>query len=100
MRRLLALIRRSDKTAIKSEGTRVLVNAARTLWSTAAPDGDARRAAMSAMTSTDVANALAQLIGRSKKYPLLVNEGVVGLTLLSLSPAGGTHFAVDSLAYY
>ncbi|KZV72901.1 hypothetical protein PENSPDRAFT_628040 [Peniophora sp. CONT] len=96
LRLLLALIGRSDKTAIKSEGTRVLINAARTLWSSAAPEGDARRAAMGAMTSPDVANALAQLIGRSKKYPLLVNEGVVGLTLLSLTPAGA-NLVLDAL---
>jgi hypothetical protein len=33
--------------------------------------------------------ALAQLIGRSKKYPVLINEGVIALMLLSTHTKGG-----------
>ena len=32
---------------------------------------------------------LAQLIGRSKRYPILINEGVVALSLMSTRPTDG-----------
>ncbi|EMD38507.1 hypothetical protein CERSUDRAFT_113687 [Gelatoporia subvermispora B] len=101
MDQILALVRRSDSIAVKSEGTRVLVNVIKTLWSTEAESVDEekakqRRTAMDAVANTPCASALAQLIGRSKKYPILINEGVVSLTLLSTHSAGGT-LVLDSI---
>jgi hypothetical protein len=84
LHQVLTLIKRSDSTAIKSEGTRVFVNVIRTLWHEDTADGEKRRAAMRAVSSPPVALALAQLVGRSKRYPILINEGIVALTLLSL----------------
>ncbi|KAI0064603.1 hypothetical protein BV25DRAFT_1823008 [Artomyces pyxidatus] len=88
LQQILALIKRSDTVAIKSEGTRVFVNVIRTLWSQAAPESERRTQAVEAISTPDVAAALSQLIGRSRKYAVLVNEGMVALTLLSLRPSG------------
>lgn len=85
LHQILTLVERSDTTAVKSEGTRVFVNVIRTLWHEDTPDDDRRRAAMRAVCAPPVAFALAQLVGRSKKYPILINEGIVALTLLSLN---------------
>ncbi|KAI9508276.1 hypothetical protein F5148DRAFT_1197562 [Russula earlei] len=87
LHQILALIKRSDSTAVKSEGTRVFVNVIRTLWHENTRDGEPRKAAMGIVNSPPLALALAQLVGRSKKYPILVNEGIVALTLLSLHSA-------------
>lgn len=89
LNQILALLRRSDTIAVKSEGTRVFVNVIRTLWSQVTPASEKRTASMNAITTPSVALALAQLIGRSKKYPILINEGMVALTLLSLHGRGG-----------
>lgn len=90
---ILALVRRSDTVAIKSEGTRVLVNVIKSLWSSDA-SSDAtiqkrRQDAIQAVLVPASAEALASLVGRSMKYPLLVNEGVMALTLLSTHKDGG-----------
>lgn len=44
---------------------------------------------MAKLVTPGCAAALAQLIGRSKKYAILINEGVVALSLLSTHSAGG-----------
>jgi hypothetical protein len=81
---VLGLIKRSDNITIKSEGTRILVNAIKTLWSSNPATTDERRAqAMHAVLKPDVTEALAALVGRSSRYPILINEGVVALTLLA-----------------
>ena len=92
---ILELVRRSDSIAVKSEGTRVLVNAVKSLWSTDPKTLDEekvkkREAAMEAIVTEPCVSALARLIGRSKRYPTLINEGVVALTLVSTHPNGGT----------
>ena len=94
---LLALVRRSDSIAVKSEGTRVLVNAIKSLWYTDLPSGDEastqkRLNAKNAVLTPPCVAALAQLIGRSKKYAILITEGVVALTLLSTHESGGMLF--------
>ncbi|KAI0306358.1 hypothetical protein B0F90DRAFT_1808081 [Multifurca ochricompacta] len=63
LHQILSLVKRSDTTAVKSEGTRVFVN------------------------FSSPRSRPAQLVGRSKKYPILVNEGIVALTLLSIQSA-------------
>jgi hypothetical protein len=90
---ILALVQRSDTVAIKSEGTRVLVNVIKSLWSSdTSPDTSMQKRRQQTIQSVLVpasAETLASLIGRSMKYPLLVNEGVVALTLLSTHKDGG-----------
>ncbi|KZT11398.1 uncharacterized protein LAESUDRAFT_734264 [Laetiporus sulphureus 93-53] len=93
MDQILALVRRSDSIAVKSEGTRVLVNVIKALWSNdvVSKDGKAKRQkAMAVVATPATASALARLIGRSKRYPILINEGVVALSLLSMHINGGT----------
>lgn len=89
LEQILALARRSESVAVKSEGTRVVVNAIKAVWSSDAASGERRKKAMLALLTPSSATALAQLLGRSKKYPVLVNESVVALTLLSTHSAGG-----------
>ncbi|KIM87000.1 hypothetical protein PILCRDRAFT_815433 [Piloderma croceum F 1598] len=93
LEQIIALVRRSDTIAVKSEGTRVLVNVIKSLWSSdALPDTTLqkrRQEAIQAVLVPASAEALASLVGRSMKYPLLVNEGVVAMTLLSTQKDGG-----------
>jgi hypothetical protein len=88
---ILTLIRRSDSVPVKSEGTRVLVNAIKSVWSPDAAKGTQRSEAMAALLDSQCATALAQMVARSKKYPILINEGVVALTLLSTHAKGGEY---------
>ncbi|KAF9227969.1 hypothetical protein BS17DRAFT_774550 [Gyrodon lividus] len=97
---LLALVKRSETVAIKSEGTRVIVNLIKSLWSSD-PASDQRSAeesrarqqkrerAIQILVTAPYAEALAALIGRSPKYPILINEAVVALSLLSTHRDGG-----------
>lgn len=109
---ILALVKRSDTVTVKSEGTRVLVNVIKSLWSsgitptvnsssspTAGSANDSgelaerenrRQEAMRTVLTPQSASVLASLIGRSVQFPILVNEGVVALTLLSTQKQGGT----------
>lgn len=97
---LLALIKRSDTVAIKSEGTRVIVNLIKSLWSSdpAIEQRDTeenqtrqqkRERAIQALVTTPCVDALAALVGRSAKYPILINEAIVALSLLSTHRDGG-----------
>ncbi|KAG7092418.1 hypothetical protein E1B28_008774 [Marasmius oreades] len=102
---ILSLVKRSDSIPIKSEGTRVLVNVIKSLWSNdvigasspnrfqpsadrAEDDERQRQDAIRTVLTMPCASALASLVARSGKYPLLVNEGVVALTLLSTQKSG------------
>jgi hypothetical protein len=48
-----------------------------------------RKEAIRIVLEPDYVLALASLVGRSGKYPILVNEGVVALSLLSTHKDGG-----------
>ncbi|KIJ06186.1 hypothetical protein PAXINDRAFT_20608 [Paxillus involutus ATCC 200175] len=91
---LHGLVKRSDTVAIKSEGTRVIVNLVKSLWSNdptseqrSAEENQAtqqkRERAIQTLVTGPYAEALAALVGRSPKYPMLINEAVVALSLLS-----------------
>lgn len=113
---IIALVKRSDSIPLKSEGSRVVVNVVKSLWSNhILPPPRARSAESPLLTSSnkddiinqqhrrniairavltpDCALILAGLVGRSGKYPLLVNEGVVALSLLSTQKEGGMTLA-------
>ncbi|KAF8266452.1 hypothetical protein EI94DRAFT_1830630 [Lactarius quietus] len=96
LNQILALVERSDTTAVKSEGTRVFVNVIRTLWHEDTPVDSRRRDAMVVVSLPPIALALAQLVGRSKRYPILINEGIVALTLLSLESASAVLDAITT----
>ncbi|KAI6039034.1 hypothetical protein EDC04DRAFT_3112751 [Pisolithus marmoratus] len=92
---VLSLVKRSDKVVIKSEGTRIIVNLVKSLWSSD-PQKEYRnveeiqirqqkrdKAITALLVSPSCIEALTALLGRSHKYPVLVNEAVVALSLLS-----------------
>lgn len=73
----------------------MLVNAVKTVWSTDPKNLDEQRAGqreatVAAIVTEPCVSALAKLIGRSKRYPTLINEGVVALSLISTHAGGGT----------
>lgn len=76
----------------------MLVNVIKSLWTSDSAQDDAtkaqkRRECMAVVVNMNCASALAQLVGRSKKYPILINEGVVALSLLSAHADGGALLA-------
>jgi len=94
---ILALIKRSDFVSVKSEGTRVLVNVIKSLYSNAGNVQDpARREATKVVTNPTCATVLAQLLARSGKYPVLIHEAVLSLLLLSLQ-FNGAVIVLDAL---
>ncbi|KAI6109851.1 hypothetical protein F5141DRAFT_811938 [Pisolithus sp. B1] len=97
---VLSLVKHSDKVAIKSEGTRIIVNLVKSLWSNEPPKEyhnveeihvrqQKRDKAITALLSPSCIEALTALLERSLKYPVLVNEAVVALSLLSTHRDGG-----------
>lgn len=79
---LLQLLHRTEDVPTRMEGTRVLVNITKTLWSTSTLDAT-RVQARSKLVSEPVAMALAEMVRSSPKYPVLVNEGILALTLIA-----------------
>jgi hypothetical protein len=91
---VLAIVRRSDEVRVRSEASRILVQIVRSLWSLAIRAGEGeeasgREGAKAKMTRAEVVDASVDMVRLSGKYPILVNEGIVGLVLLATSRAGG-----------
>ncbi|PFH54395.1 hypothetical protein AMATHDRAFT_186396 [Amanita thiersii Skay4041] len=107
---ILNLVKRTDNVPIKSEGTRVVVNIIKSLWlgdnrnavsevtSPTILNGTTdeilekqtrRQAAIRTILTLDVVEVITNLIARSRRYPLLVNEGVIALSLISTTKDGG-----------
>lgn len=87
---ILALSRRSDTIPVKSEGARVLVNVIKSLCASSGDLHDSRRlAAIHAVNTLEAANALTQLLGRSEKHTILLNESILAMHLLSFQQSGG-----------
>ncbi|KAF5331076.1 hypothetical protein D9619_005541 [Psilocybe cf. subviscida] len=112
---ILDLIKRTDSVAIKSEGSRVLVNVVRTVWfsersnSSIDPSADERHQnlrleteqkerkerrekkekCLELLLTKEYVQAITAFIARSNKYPLLVNEGIVAISLLATHRLGG-----------
>ncbi len=94
---LLALIERSDDVRLKSESTRILINLIRSLFATKAttnlPDPSIideevvkeKKAVRKVLITEQVVRSLSELMRTNEKFPLLVNEAIVGLTLLASS---------------
>lgn len=81
--------------AVKSEGTRALFQVIRSLCSQppkSPVSPKKREIALEAVTHPTAIKALVELVnqGRFKPYFVLITEGVLGLTLLSLQHKGGT----------
>lgn len=99
---LLDLVQRTDDVPTKMEGTRILVNAIKTLWSS---KEDARSSitahtklrARSRLVSAGVAGALCEMVRNSPKYPVLVNEGIMSLALLGSEGSKGSRLVARAL---
>ena len=89
LEQIMGLARRADTVTIKSEGTRVLANVIKTLFADLPSTDKRRKTARKAVATPENANALAALIGRSKKYPMLISEAVVALSFLTTQERGG-----------
>ena len=89
LEQIMGLVRRADTVTIKSEGTRVLANVIKTVFANLSSTDQRRKAARKAVATPENANALAALIGRSKKYPMLISEAVVALSFLTAQERGG-----------
>lgn len=94
LEQIMALVRRTDTVTVKSEGTRVLGNVVKTLFADVSSTDPRRKAAREGVVTQENANALAALIGRSKKYPMLINEAVVALSFLTAHERGGEILSV------
>lgn len=95
MDQVINLSHRSDTVSLKSETARVLVNAVKSLWSPAGPEESItvspaqRKRAVHRLSNMQSTRVLAELVGRSRRFPVLLNEGILALTLLGSRPAGG-----------
>ncbi len=102
---ILALIKRSDSVPVKSEGSRVVVNVVKSLWllergkDLSEDTQKKREKAVSIVLTMQCAQILTALVARSNKYPILVNEGIVAITLLSTHKQGGMHLIIYTAAF-
>ncbi|WVQ91107.1 hypothetical protein IAS59_004896 [Cryptococcus gattii] len=79
---LISLCERTNDQAIKFEGTRVFVNAARNL-----PKG-MNSQGVNALCDERIVKLLVDMLSNASQYPVLENEAVLGLAFLSIfSPA-------------
>ncbi|CAI2179441.1 890_t:CDS:10 [Funneliformis geosporum] len=84
LNRLLSLIKRSDEIPVRSEGTRVLVNLVKKLWSEnpyKELDGISMKMLRQKLNKVEIVEPLVNMVIESK-YPILQNEGIIALTLL------------------
>lgn len=104
---ILALISRTDDTRIKSEATRILNNLIRSVFATKASSSTITEStvfapevilkARTCLIREEVVNALSEMMIRSEKYPMLINEAIIGLTLIAASgSAGGAYCTIFS----
>ncbi|KAE8270704.1 hypothetical protein A4X09_0g1636 [Tilletia walkeri] len=116
LEKLLGLIEESEDVPVRMEGTRVLVYVIKALWASSPPttsiDPETIQRARKVLTtafpssSTDeqdrahaVRLALARMIRSAGKYPVLVNEGVVALTLLASESEGSAEGVAEALVW-
>ncbi|EKC98916.1 hypothetical protein A1Q2_06670 [Trichosporon asahii var. asahii CBS 8904] len=85
---LLSLIDRTSDPALSLEATRVFVNAIRSLSQGPIASSPEAKEALEAYTSADALDAVAGLL--AAPYPVLMNEGLVALSLASLSQKSAT----------
>ncbi len=102
---LVDMIQRIDDVPTKMEATRVLVNAVKSLWTSARSSGaaqplseDAILAARRKAVRRDVIQALAEMVRTSQKYPVLVNEGIIALTLVGSERMGAELVSMSLLS--
>lgn len=102
---LVDMIQRIDDVPTKMEATRVLVNVVKSLWTSARSHGASQAVSEDAIFSgrrkvvrRDVIQALAEMVRTSPKYPVLVNEGIIALTLVGSERDGAELVSLSLLA--
>ncbi|TIB16116.1 hypothetical protein E3P92_01417 [Wallemia ichthyophaga] len=90
---VLVLISKSDDAGVKSEGTRILVHGIKSCWISA---GEKAQYARSKFTSHPVAKALVELLCNYRRYQILINEAVMGLTLLASERKGADYILAET----
>ncbi|SPO25448.1 uncharacterized protein UTRI_03132_B [Ustilago trichophora] len=102
---LVDMIQRIDDVPTKMEATRVLVNVVKSLWTSARINGASQAwseeeifGARRKMVRRDVIQALAEMVRTSPKYPVLVNEGIIALTLVGSERMGAELVSLSLLA--
>ncbi|RHZ45269.1 hypothetical protein Glove_682g21 [Diversispora epigaea] len=103
---LLKLIQRTDEIAVKSEGTRVLVNLVKNIWSVNSQNelnlnlDTSINTLRLKLNRKEIVQSIVNIIIESK-YSILQNEGIIALTLLimddSAKVGGGTNLSLDIL---
>ncbi|KIS69362.1 uncharacterized protein UMAG_11926 [Mycosarcoma maydis] len=104
---LIDMVERIDDVPTKMEATRVLVNVVKSLW-TSTPHRNGGKsndmseqvilAARRKVVRRDVLQALAEMVRTSPKYPVLVNEGIIALTLVGSETTGAELVSLSLLA--
>ncbi|KAG9286825.1 hypothetical protein G9A89_012375 [Geosiphon pyriformis] len=97
--RLLSVIQNTDDISVRSEGTRVLVNLIKNIWSQdcfSTLDRDLVFHLRSRLNTLEVVQPISKMITESK-YPLLQNEGIIGLTLLVIDDSANLRGSNPSL---
>lgn len=82
---LLEISGRTDDARLKNESTRILVQLIRTLWMS---NDAAHIQIRQRLLTRDVLVRLMEMVKSSAKWPILINEGIVSLALLSAAAAG------------
>lgn len=100
---VLALIKRTNDVRLRCEATRLIVNLVRSLYSSRSITSPITPAAVNGLElsivknkakqilehSAEAVDALNEMLRTGEKYPILVNESIVALTLLSTTTSGG-----------
>lgn len=100
---ILSLISRTNDVRLQCEATRLLVNIVRSLYSSRSVTSPVTPAALGGLemgiaktkarnvieNSEGVVDAISEIVRTGEKYPMLVNEAIVALTLLSTTESGG-----------
>jgi hypothetical protein len=83
---VLALIKRTDDPNIGYEATRIFINVVKSV-SKAKNESSADPARL---CQRDVITCLVDLLRRTWKWPILINDSIISLTLLTISGPEGT----------
>lgn len=100
---VLSLISRTNDVRLQCEATRLLINIVRSLYSSRSITSPVTPSALGGLemglakakarsvieNSKEVVEAISEIVRTGEKYPMLVNEGIVALTLLSTTERGG-----------
>lgn len=92
--KVLGLVKRSEDVPIKLEGSRILVNAIKYLWSPQSiedqkVDEGSLSKSRDLLIRRGITDVLSEMVRDCEKYPILINEGIFALTLLASSERGG-----------